>query len=284
VAQLNVNHIVTATDVTDYIAGSSDFSFEMDVLTRISQKGFSCEHSGTYTDPATGKPRQFDIRARMTVGQWRVSLAVEAKNLRPSFPLVAHSVPRNTSEAWHEVIIGRRLGQITNSIPAGVTVDPKSSYGGTVSSVARITPPRAVYQVGTPAGKATDQVGRDTQGAIKTGDGDFFEKANQAIQSVQDLAQEAHTDGNDLKRHLVLPVVVVPDDRIWDVRYDASGRQQGAPTSVNQISLYIGKEYNCGPEHLWLRYRVSHLEIVCISALSAFLDDKFLATATMLFN
>jgi hypothetical protein len=54
---------ITLTDLEEYLVEYSDFSFEMSVLQALEQAHFSCDHSGSYTDPVSGKIRQFDIRA-----------------------------------------------------------------------------------------------------------------------------------------------------------------------------------------------------------------------------
>ncbi len=55
---------VTDTDLVGYLAEVSSFSFEMDCLEFLSGTGFKCDRGGTYWDPVTNKPRQFDFRAQ----------------------------------------------------------------------------------------------------------------------------------------------------------------------------------------------------------------------------
>jgi hypothetical protein len=59
---------INARDLEDFVANNSDFDFEMKVLAKLRSLDFECEHSGTYQDPVTHKARQFDIRARKTLG------------------------------------------------------------------------------------------------------------------------------------------------------------------------------------------------------------------------
>lgn len=54
---------ITKADLDEYLENYSDFSFEVRILNTLIDLGFSCEHRGSYTDPATKKLREFDIRA-----------------------------------------------------------------------------------------------------------------------------------------------------------------------------------------------------------------------------
>ena len=101
------NDPITAKDLADFVSGSSDFGFEMAVLARLVEEGFSCSHSGTYRDPVTGKIRQFDIRAFIDRGDSTLALAVECKNLRPNNPLLLSAVPRTSAEAFHDILTFR---------------------------------------------------------------------------------------------------------------------------------------------------------------------------------
>src|SRR6478672_8217493 len=76
---------ITIADLVEFIEDQSDFGFEIQVLNALVNEQFECEHGGTYEDRATGKSRQFDIRAKNLFGRARfrnrVRLAVECKNL-----------------------------------------------------------------------------------------------------------------------------------------------------------------------------------------------------------
>jgi hypothetical protein len=95
---------ITQKDLDEFIASGSDFAFEMTVLSLLRKMGFNTSHSGTYQDPVTQKIRQFDLRASKVQGDFRLTLAVECKNLRTNFPLLISAVPRTVDEAFHEVI------------------------------------------------------------------------------------------------------------------------------------------------------------------------------------
>ena len=92
---------VVEQDLQEYLNGYSDFSFEIRALKMLRDHRIDCEHGGYYEDPVTGKPRQFDIRARVkNAADKRVlRMAVECKNLRENFPLLVSCVPRQADEA-----------------------------------------------------------------------------------------------------------------------------------------------------------------------------------------
>ena len=54
---------VTVTDLDEYLSNLSDFAFEVSALNALTGMGFQCEHGGSYVDPFTQKPREFDLRA-----------------------------------------------------------------------------------------------------------------------------------------------------------------------------------------------------------------------------
>jgi len=60
---------IVAADLVEFLDSQSDFAFEIRVLNSLIALGFECEHGGTYDDPATNKPREFDIRATRRRGQ-----------------------------------------------------------------------------------------------------------------------------------------------------------------------------------------------------------------------
>jgi hypothetical protein len=53
----------TAADLKEYLASADDFAFEREIYSVAKGLGFQVQHAGLYTDPVTGKPRQFDVRA-----------------------------------------------------------------------------------------------------------------------------------------------------------------------------------------------------------------------------
>ena len=253
------NDPIMKEDITEYLDEYSDFSFEVSVLRSLTSFGFSCEHAGTYEDPITKKTREFDIRARKTLiddprFKLNISLSVECKNLKNNFPLVVHCMPRESSECY--------LDMVWASEP--------QSYIPPYEHAMRIILDEGVcpYEKLDPVGKSCDQIGRRaTQNAELIGnDGDVFDKISQAINAAFDLIKEAHYAAEkeiDVVT-LVIPILVVPNDRIWDVWYKRTGEIEREPTIVGNIEYYIDKGWLVGdPPREYARcYYLSHLEIV----------------------
>jgi hypothetical protein len=266
VAKLKLDEIV-ASDINEYAEKSSDFAFEQRVFCELITQGFDAEHGGTYVDPVTGKPREFDIRAKKDLSGdsyhrslWpRLFLAVECKNIGKHFPLVIGTVPRRSSDAFHEVIVIK-----------------KSNYvGGSKPVIKRV--PRKLYDENTPVGKDCVQVGRLHSGDDLTGsDQGIYEKWSQAISSSHDLVRSACAI-KDLERDisfdlvtLVLPIVVVPDNTLWVVNYDGNGGRVGSPVAVDQASYFVGhripiENANCA--------EISHLHFCTLGGLKPFFES-----------
>src|SRR5262245_61782347 len=96
---------IAANDISKYLVDQDDFNLELRCLDACRRNNLLTAHGGTYTDPVTGKPRQFDLRASKTVDHYKIQLAVECKNLKPFFPLVVSQVPRQRHESFFEVVM-----------------------------------------------------------------------------------------------------------------------------------------------------------------------------------
>lgn len=95
---------LTAADIAEYLQSADDFAFEREVYHVAQGLKFEAEHAATYTDPATGKARQFDVRASIVSERRKIALAIECKSLKPTFPLLVSCVPRSATEAYHEIL------------------------------------------------------------------------------------------------------------------------------------------------------------------------------------
>jgi len=242
---------ISAKDLADFATTSSDFGFEMQVLTRLRAGGFSCSHSGTYRDPVTAKIRQFDIRASADRDDSTLALAVECKNLRPNNPLLLSAVPRTSAEAFHDLLVCRPLATYTQFL---------------VQPVAKIA---SAYKPGEMVGKNTDQVGKVMSGELVSDDEATFDKLNQAVNSCQDLVRTFSLKVDPPLRRAIVPVLVVPTGLLWQVEYDADGTITMPPHQVKRSALFL--------DHPWtamsvygdpISYRLSHIEMVTFEALT----------------
>jgi hypothetical protein len=239
---------IDVSDLVDYLDSTSDFDFELRCLQQLAKIGYECDHSGSYDDPITNKPRQFDIRARRQASDLQVLCAVECKNLKPHFPLLVMCTNRSRREAFHELI----------------SVSPNENGG----RLHRISSRWTGYKENLLVGRSLAQVGRSIDASITASDSDVYEKWSQAIASSHLLAQEAHQANPN--RHgvisLVLPVLIVPDGTLWRVNYDQSGKRIGPPEQANRCSFFVGRKIGG-------LVTLSHLEIVTFSGINELLSE-----------
>ncbi len=240
---------ITQTDLDDFLKSEADFAFEMRTLSLLEKLGFRCDHGGTYTDPVTGKLREFDIRARMGRGLCRLALAVECKNLRTNFPLLTHAVPRKETEALHTLVVFKQ--RVTASYPVPEYVMSFDS----------------VYRPSDLVVKQVDQVGRTLNNEFFTSDQQVFEKVSQSVNSSYDLVRAAFFGNTTNAVHAILPLLVIPDHTLWLAEYTSSGEQKDAPREIDQCEVFLGKEWqiDLGPGRVC--FRMSHVHVVTSAAL-----------------
>jgi hypothetical protein len=264
---------ITQADLIEFLNDQSDFAFEIEILHTLSGCGFSCEHSGTYDDPVTQKPREFDIRATKGYVRCFLRLAVECKNLRQNYPVLISCMPRRRDEAFHEIICSVNLE--THALqpprmPRIAAMEPKSRS-------VRLTHERTIYREGDPVGKSCDQVGRTLSDDITSGDSGIYDKWAQALSSTSDLIADACRDGEertkDVALSLVIPVVVVPNGRLWRTQYDAVGKRTIDPEQTDRCSYYVGRHYSCGSPAAGHEVVISHLEFVTADGLPKLVDS-----------
>jgi hypothetical protein len=237
---------IALKDLNEFLASESDFAFEMKVLSLFRKLGWTCSHGGTYEDPITHKIRQYDLRAEKIDLNRKLLLAIECKNLRSNFPLLVSTVPRTANEAFH-AIIRFREGQ-----------------AHVFREVERVAQNRSIYRLDEMVGKQIDQVGRNKEGLFSD-DSSTFDKMSQAINSSWNVFVGPACESGAPRFRVVVPVLVVPSNMLWQVEYDHDGNITKQPDRVDEANLFI--------DHLWaasvggdaLNYRISHLHIVTVS-------------------
>ena len=248
---------ITDAEIREFADSQSDFGFELRVLARLIALTIDCEHSGTYDDPFTQRPRQFDIRALLDLGMHRIRLAIECKNLRENFPLVVFEVPRTAKESYHDLILSHAPhGSGYNSYPAF------NSHGKKL----RIDSKFSFYQPGEFVGKSCTQVGKLPNGDLTGNDAEAYEKWNQAIHSAHDLVDSANDDWESNEKNacvtFVLPILVVPDNRLWRIKYSTDGVRDSDPEPVNRSTMFIDKFVASSNRMTGISISFSHLEVL----------------------
>jgi len=261
----------TQPDLLEYLAGYSDFSFELSVLKMLREHEVACEHGGHYVDPVTNKSREFDIRATKTIEQYRIRMSVECKNIRENFPILVSCVPRHKDESYHQVAMVTEPKRDSSPIAAIAGIRSRAT-------ILDLRGQHSLYAAGDPVGKSTVQVGRTMDGSITANDSELYEKWGQCLNSLHGMAKEIYWDRDkydplDGYLSAAFPFVVVPNGRLWVASYDLDGRCVSNPTQVNRCSCFIGKDYKMGTELASSRLWISHLEIVTLDGLRSFVES-----------
>lgn len=264
---------VGISDLEEYLRDHDDFALELDLFQHALELNATAEHGGTYVDRATGKHRQFDLRIRVDAPDHLVFLAVECKNIGSNFPLLVSRIPRERTEAFHEV-----LYSYTHRAPGTSIGMPRDR-----AQVLVVSDQGGLCPAGRPVGKSVTQVGRTSQGELTSGDSDTYEKWSQAPSSAHDLVGRAlvacEITGSSKCLSVVLPVLVVGDGTLWTVDYNAAGSPIGSPAQAEEAELFIDRSYSVGHRTL---YNVSHLHIYTRTRFRTFLSD--LVNNEMLFR
>ena len=269
---------ILSSDLIEYLDSHSDFSFEIETLKELIQRGFTCEHGGTYTDPTTQKPREYDIRATRQIKGRILRLAVECKNLRPNFPLLISCLPRRPEEAFHELVVSvDSRTAILDNLYKTKRLRPQTAAMISSHHSYQLRNSESLYTVDEFVGKSCDQVGRleGKNAEINSGDSGIYDKWSQALSSAHDLVSLIFSDGSRIGKQaesLVFPLVVVPNDRLWRVKYDASGIRISNPELVNRCPFFVNRKYLYQSPSGEKRFVASHLEFVTLNGLLEFSD------------
>ena len=89
-----------------------------------------------------------------------------------------------------------------------------------------------------------------------------------AYSLISDAASELLADNAEEARHLILPVLVIPDGVLWVCDYDERG-DRSAPTQANHVEFFL--EHSPWKMGQMFSYTVSHLHFVTKSGLLDFI-------------
>lgn len=214
---------VTLQDLKDYLKEDSSFSFEMRVRKIFASKDFRFEHGGTYIDPHTGLPRQFDLQVDLNCSLWRtplrIFLAIECKCLSEFAPMLVYRSPRSVYDAGHR-LIATTCGD-RDKVVRELDVDTPNfglpSRTGPFPKICTLDldPRMSIYPPDEPVGKAIDIVGKDENGKFRAGDKEVYGRWSQALQSISSMLDKVKGDFYERKSFAInwfLPILVIPDD------------------------------------------------------------------------
>jgi hypothetical protein len=279
---------ITAADIRTVIESEDDFGHEM----RVGQilRNFHSptvgeyakvdltppKHGGTYTDPITGKPRQFDYRYRISRSHLRrdvfqcVLMALECKNLHSSSPLVVSGRARTEQEAYHNYIYSHCDDFGSLGTPLVRKVDerlyrPDDFVGKSLTRLKHSKEQREKQKWIIDTGKQSD----------------IYEGWSQAVASCQELARNARLFAKNYSAKsyssFLMPVVVLPDKSLWKVAYDNTCAIKEDPVPMDNLHYYVEtpfREDNSGCDaRPW--FILTHIHFVTLTGLQNLLSGFF---------
>jgi len=265
------NESIQKEDLVEYLDSYSDFNFELSVLKMLRDNDINCDHGGLYEDPVTGKSREFDIRATKTISNYRIRLAIECKNIKENFPVLVSCVPRHPKESYHQIAI---VGELRPNDVYNVSALYESR-----ARIISIKDQYSIYKCHEPVGKSTAQVGRGLDDKITVNDGELYDKWSQSLSSSSDLVSEMYWDGDEddesnLYLSTVIPIVVIPNGRLWQTVYDEGGNRTQDPLPSDRCSCFVDKDYELGTKMAGARMWISHIELMTFDGLCSFINSN----------
>lgn len=253
-------------ELKDAILAQDDFGHEMRVGSLLCKAGgYQTKYGGTYSDPVTHKPRQYDFRTTIDLGGKSVMMAIECKNLSHHSPMVVCGRDRTDDESFHYLVESRNGSFQHRSLQ----VYGKSAISLCVSGSESLYPPRSFV------GKSIVRLKKDNKGITALPDSDIHDRWSQALASatglVEDASRLADKSGSSKHQVAILPVVVIPDDTLWTAYYSNDGTLDSAPIQVKKAELYLSTKMRYGWEKLNTHYVFSHIHFFTLSGFNHFL-------------
>jgi len=253
---------ITRDEIKKVVLAEDDFGHEMRVegiLRSVKPAGSfnpsrisPPSHGGTYKDPVTKKPRQFDFRFRIASGLPKPSrnllLALECKNLNPDFPLVVCGRPRSRDESYHVFLQGAPQEYASARIVQGAG---------------------SIYKPNDFVGKSSFRLKQKQGSLCKDSDAEIYDRWTQAVASCNDLCLEA---ANRVPLEnistFVMPIVVIPDNALWIASYDESGQLSADPMQVEKCDYYVDHRIEMN-----FSFVLTHIHFMTLKALSQMLSE-----------
>ncbi|MEY2467227.1 MAG: hypothetical protein QOD03_1748, partial [Verrucomicrobiota bacterium] len=268
---------ITAPDIQNVVLKEDDFGHEMRVGKIIrSVPGIRFEHGGTYTDPVTNKPRQFDFRCSLRKDDQELHMAVECKNLLSSVPMVMCGTDRRIEESFHDLIEARMNSVSPSRQKHVIYMDGASSATFRVSRENSVYPPNSFVCKSILRIKPNPNKSQSSSDLfVSASDSDIYDSWAQAVSSSVELLQFACETARRYRRPkcytAVLPIVVVPDSALWIVDYDENGLIRKAPQQVDSGELFIGREIQVSKEAMMAhQFEISHIHFFTLTGFSSF--------------
>lgn len=268
---------ISGEDIQEFIDSNSDFGLEIQVKKAISDLGIIPLHGGTYLDPLQDINREYDFRFTYKQGIRTLYIAVECKNISSYSPVLVSCLPRSANESKSQLFVvtkDKMLKSKASTRPGG------TRYGLTnIFHPLEIENPKR-YPVEQLCGKSVNQVTRKGDGSFSGKDSEIFDRWSQAVSSLIDFSQEPRTISiaTEYELHAFLPIVVIPDERLWHIGYDSLGNVIQPLDQTDCISVYVDKTFDNfnSKRPVNLRapadVRFSHIEFMTLTGFHNFIN------------
>jgi hypothetical protein len=276
--------MIAAQDIRNVIESVDDFGHELRVRRVLrGHRDGTLHHGGTYIDPVTGKPRQFDLRWHLFQEEGvAINLAIECKNISSDVPIVISGLERRPNESFHYLVESRAGGNfLLGKTPSYYNVHA-------MGVVRRTSELSGIYPADSFVGKNILRIERSEAGRAPNTttryaaakDREIYDRWSQALASAKDLLLESRYYAHKYQlKHVftaVLPVVVLPDHALWFAEYDENGVLKGEPSETNQCEFFVGRELDVPPEFPDFAtevFKFSHIHFFTLSGFAQFLLD-----------
>jgi len=275
---------ITADDIIKYLeendaSALKNFTFEFEVCKAIIDKGETdIKFGGLYFDPDLKHNRQFDIRLKVSLPQQNIyfHLAIECKNLTTNNPLIVTTSPRMGKESFLQFW---KFFQCSRDETVNGILQKSYLIGNDIFVMQEKC--SDFYPIGKSVGRMCVQLGRhiDKQIGFIESDSECYDKWTQAFSSLAGMMEKAckwfleqeENKGYVYGTHIFLPILIVPDGTLWCINYSQPDSHT-TPCQENHISLFADRNYFVkGPRGGVRPYTASHLEIMTLSGLRAYL-------------
>jgi hypothetical protein len=274
--------VITEREIRQVVEAADDFGHELRVrrLLRDHWAGVLW-HGGTYIDPVTSKPRQYDLRWHLFHREGlAINLAVECKNISPETPIVISGLKRTHLESYHYLMESRTGGSF------GLKDFPTYFDVKSMGVVRAVLKDSAIYSAESFVGKSilriqgfeTGKPPKTCKRYIASNDQEIYDRWSQALASARDLVFEARYYAS--KSHLshvftaILPLVVVPNNTLWSVEYDENGKLLREPIETDECEFFVSREITVPAEFAELpesEFHFSHIHFFTLKGFADFL-------------
>ena len=98
------------------------------------------------------------------------------------------------------------------------------------------------------------------------------------MSSAKDLVDRTYWGGgNALSQVIIIPILAIPNERLWMIEYDAEGKRNSEPKQTDRCSFFVGKSYEMGDKRGGTTMWLSHIEIMTLKGFEEFVKSQLIS-------